>query len=429
MTIQSIANTLKTFSPTQRISFLESVKQLRPLFRKFGLQTIADRLSIEVDGPEEARQMARLNHEEFQNRSIDARFLMPETKRVCQSDFSELVKEFSLVPESSSHPALETHTLPGITLVEGAVLVDGSVVPHSQVNCDDLTVRWSRKIGTEGDWEHGGLKFDITGVSAAGGVLFCDEFEPATVAEEDVIPVETFSVQERNGSERSLSESSSPRKAEPIAKPDADHLADHAVKPGAEPVALTNLTDHGRFTTQTDFKMIFDRTVWPDGVNRTDAVSPTDGGILVQAIFTTKESMTVPCLRVPVLDRLCDHINERFRKGEPRLDPFYTSSVTLSIENKSRYFVEVNAAALIPFISNSGPNVNLWNISFRDIGFNETLPFLYQSLYIEFTGFARMEGAMYAYDPTMRGMKGDRYRPLSILALRNQLTSQKLHLR
>ena len=394
------------------MSFLESVQQLRPLLRKFGAQAIYDRLSIEVDGP------GKQNRKDLQDQPTDAVIPIPEKKRKCRADFGELVREFSLVPESS-HPALENHELPKITLVEGFLLINGSVVPHSEVNHDDLTVRWSRKVGSQSEYEHGWLQFDGTGVSAVGSVLFCEGFEPATLAPEDLIFVETSSVQEQNGSEQARSKRSSPSKVavEPAGKPVADPSVVPVADPSVEPVAVTSMAEHGRFTEQYNYRMTFDRRVWPEGTDRSSAIEPFDGGIIVDALFITNERAELPLLRVPILDRLCDHINTRYRRNEPKLEPFYTSSASLSIDDKWRYFIEVNMAALIPFISSSEVNVNLFNVSFSDIGFHETLPFLFQSLYVEFSAsFVSMTGAMYAYDPNMRGMKGNRYDHHSLIA-------------
>lgn len=383
-----MANLLKTFPPAKRLSLLQNIKELRPLFEKFGAQTISERLSMELDE-------FHLGNTEPQTSSLDTSIpVQPMISPRGHISLDRLVRGFQLVPQFSGQ-SVKKHLFPEITLVEGTVIVDGSVEPKSEVSSGKLTVCWSRKLGLQGEYEHGWLQFDPSIVSAAGAILFSPLANPSDLSSGDVVPVRAESprtdsptLSEQEGTTRSL------------------------LRHGPKiPSQATQTNDEGgRYTAIEDFDMTYDRAVWPENVERTRAVDPFSGGLLEEATFITNDGVQIPTFRVPILDRLRDHINNTLDPTEPRLEPFYRTTMGVTPENSWRYTTEVNQASLIPFISSSGEAIDPFDVSFvESIGFHEVMPFLFQSFYVEYDVHnLNVTGAMYEFDPSKRGMKGNR---------------------
>lgn len=391
-----MADLLKTFAPAKRLSLLQNIKELRPLFEKFGAQAISERLSMELDEFYKLPSGSPLEHIEPPKSSPNASFSVQSTvSPKGQINLDSLVRSFQLVPQDSGQLS-KKHLFPEITLVEGALIVDGSVEPRCEVDSNEMTVCWSRKLGLQGEYEHGWLQFHPSVLSAAGVIPFSPEADPSDLSSSDVVPVET-----------------TPPKAELQIPSEQEHTRGSSLRhEPTMPTQVNQIDDEGgSYIWIEKFDMTYDRAVWPPDVDRTRAVDPFDGGLLEEATFRTSDGIQIPTWRVPILDRLRDHINSTSDSAEPRLEPFYRTTMGQTPENSWRYTIEVNQASLIPFISSAGEAIDPFNVTFVDtIGFHEVMPFLFQSLHVEAHGsyLDYLEGAMHEFDPSKRGMKGNR---------------------
>ncbi|KAL9098010.1 MAG: hypothetical protein Q9163_006241, partial [Psora crenata] len=396
ITVKSMTDLLKGFSPAKRLSLLQHIKELWPLFKEFGAQTISERLSMELYGSKKLSPKTRLGRANPNNASLDSGLTdMPKTKTKGGSQLDQLIRSFRLVAQSSNR-ASETHVLPELMLVEGVLMLDESVQPRSEVDPVQRTVRWSRKLGLLGEYEHGWLQVHPTGFSAIGAVLFCREANPVSFSKSDIVPVQAV-----------------PPKAVLNHLPRNQNVRRSFRKQGAAmPLAASDTDDEGGRVTHVDYyQMTYDKSIWPPDVERNRPIDPFDGGLMGFGSYITQQGLQIPTLTVPVLDQLRDHINNTYYRGETKLASFYRSTSEELPGYNYRLTVELDQAALIPFIADTGPDFSPINVSFeKTLGINLVLPFLFQSFHVEFDSwYETATGALYEYDPTMRAMKGNRH--------------------
>ena len=317
-----------------------------------------------------------------------------ESQKPCGVRLENLIRTFRLVSRKSSRFS-HRNTLPEITIMEGQVSVDGTVQPKATINFQDRSVCWSRKLSQTHGYEHGMLYIHIDGLGGDGVLLVSPEAEPQTFSENDTIPVKAV-VPSAGGHDPSVQRLSEKR----LFSKDAARL-------GPAP----KVDDEGGSTTILYYySMTFDKAVWDPDVKRSQPVSPISGGLLGYGYYLTSEGLRIPTMTVPFLDQLRDRINDLFYQGETKLDAFYTTTFDITSEGDQRAAIQLNQAAFLPFISDTGEDFASFNLSFKEtLGIDLTLPCLYQSLYVDFDWlYENLTGALYAYDPIMRGMKGNR---------------------
>ena len=389
-----MSDLLRAFPPAKRVSLLQHLTELKPLFKEFGAQAISDRFSMELYGSRKLPTTTRLGQGMPYNAPSDTGLTMqPKSRTLSGFGFERLIRSFQLIAQSHSRTS-ETHLLPQITLIDGALMVDGSAQIKTAVDSEQRTVRWSRKLGLQGEYEHGTLQIDSSGLWGSGSVLFCAEEDPSTFSNENVVPVLAI-----------------PSEAAPDTFLRSDPMRRSFQKQG-QGVPFATDEDEGTILFADSYSITYDRSVWPPNTERANAVDPISGGTIGYGLSRSQEGAQLAIVTVPVLDKLRDHLNDQLYDGETKLEPFYRYSNETTPEGKFRYTIEMNQSALIPFISGSGlDNIDPFNVSFRDtLGIDLILPFLFQSFYFEFDPwFENFTGAMYRYDPTMRGMKGNRY--------------------
>ncbi|RWA09603.1 hypothetical protein EKO27_g5505 [Xylaria grammica] len=111
--------------------------------------------------------------------------------------------------------------------------------------------------------------------------------------------------------------------------------------------------------------------------------------------------------RLPTLNHIQEAINAKFKKD---LDELYRVEFARLEDNTSRATVQFHRASTIPLISDSGDDVRTFDIRFPDLGLKNTLPVLFEEFYIDIDIFDDFSyGALYEFDPEMRGGKGTRH--------------------
>lgn len=370
------------------------MQELRPLFQTFGAQTVSDRLSLEINGADGAdgtlrKSVHSKSHQKGKKTNEPDAFQLKQPGRRYNRrvDLDRITRSYQLQPRSNSATAKE-HVFPKVTIAEGVLLLDETVEPRSRVDTDDSTARWSRKLGLQGEFEHGWLRFDSTGRSATGAIVFSQESNPSSLSKKDVVSVWT-------GPSRTNKQAPTNTRTKVALSDDTDE-------------------DGGQLIEPWDYDITIDKEVWDPDTDRDKAKQPFQAGKITDIIYVTKEGFLQPQAAVPALDQLQEYINKTLRPNEPPLDPFYTVSVGDPPGGGDvLYNIEMNQAQLIPFISGSGSelDIKLYDVSFKEsIGLDLTLPFLWQSLHFQYTDADLMEftGAVYEYDPSMRGNKGNR---------------------
>ncbi|MCJ1431220.1 hypothetical protein MMC27_000571, partial [Xylographa pallens] len=144
----------------QRIEMMKQMKELDPLFKKFGVATISAVLASELKG-EKRRKVSR----SLRPRKKHASHLR-QAKRTCRLDPTgeDAAQPYKILPTSQIH--------------ERVVRLDGVAEPRVVIDPDDLTIRWSRTL-SDGKYEHGQVVMNNLGLTESSVVLISSEAEPA----------------------------------------------------------------------------------------------------------------------------------------------------------------------------------------------------------------------------------------------------------
>ncbi|KAF4958438.1 hypothetical protein FGADI_2360 [Fusarium gaditjirri] len=145
ITLKRICSTLATFSPEDQVRLLQSLKELNPLFERFGIATVSEMVQREVD--------AAKNH------------LTARMYNVTENKLAGL-----------SHASLPG-ALPVVILFDGVILVDGVVCEYGRVDNANSEVRWSRFISQD-VVEHGILSIqDPRYHSGIGRICYSTDYD------------------------------------------------------------------------------------------------------------------------------------------------------------------------------------------------------------------------------------------------------------
>ena len=141
---------------------LQNIKELKPLFRKFGVNTMSDALDRELQG-RKTRTVSK----------------SARPKKIRQANIRHAKRTFNLLP-SDTDLAKPQYNLPQLNMHEGVVRLDNKVEPRATVDAESRTVRWSRMLD-DGRYEHGYVDLRDHGMSGAGAVLISSNPDQATV--------------------------------------------------------------------------------------------------------------------------------------------------------------------------------------------------------------------------------------------------------
>lgn len=359
---------LRNVPGSKRLDLLSHCQEVWPMFQKFDVQCINQRLNLELFGkyhsPDGKNPIAK-NVVSFEDRIKIGRTL----SRPRGVPIDRLTRGFSLTPHHPNRlPA--GYTLPTLSLVDGYLLVQGQAQIRSTCDPCKRCFRWTRELHQQGIFEHGVVEIHSEAISGTGVIYLSSESKAQKIPSKDLV----------------YSFEADARSLEPLhAKQDTD--------------------DEWRRLGQ--WKVTLDQSVWPPNTDRTKPDTPMDGGILEDGYMKSPDGLKTSMVRLPLVEQLRDQINQRFGK---ELGSFYKACQT-SKNNKETFTITFSRAPLVPFVSDAGLDIKKkFHVGFQSgLGIDVTLPMLFHQMTITFDAQDRgFTGYLFEYDPNKRGYKGDR---------------------
>ncbi|KAI1050275.1 hypothetical protein LB506_001923 [Fusarium annulatum] len=142
ITLKRICSTLATFSQEDQIRLLRSLKELNPLFERFGIATVSEMVHREVEAATNSLTARMYNVTENKLAGLSHASVCFYPEEIPGQDYSQL-----------------PHALPIVTLFDGITSVNGVVCEYGRVDNAKSEVRWSRFIGQD-VVEHGVLSIE-----------------------------------------------------------------------------------------------------------------------------------------------------------------------------------------------------------------------------------------------------------------------------
>ena len=158
---------------------LQNIKELKPLFQKFGVNAMSDALERELSGK--------------QTRT-SSKPVKPKKNR--QTNIAHAKRTFNLLPSAQSATQQQQH-LPQLSIHEGIVRLDNEVEPRATVDAASRTVQWSRNL-PKGQYEHGYVELRDHGLSGAGAILVNQNADQATMPTGDNAQIIPFNAVKAN---------------------------------------------------------------------------------------------------------------------------------------------------------------------------------------------------------------------------------------
>ncbi|KDR76297.1 hypothetical protein GALMADRAFT_140011 [Galerina marginata CBS 339.88] len=402
ITVKSIARILSTFSKKDRINLLKHIKELQPIFQKFGVSTMSDVLTQELQG-EKRRAVAQPAH--------------VRRKRI--SNVQHVRRTFQLLPTGDE--SVPGYVLPSLALHEGVVLVDGKVQTRASIDPIARTIRWTRESAEHGH-EHGYVELGDLGLSGCGAIILSDEGDLEHLPRRGARKLVSFTVTKANvqiGKSSHTLDHRKVRKTHPTAQATPVQAPLPAKPLNRLPHSLVAVvTETGTIDGEDYYDLIVDNDTWAKGTDKDDPTNPTTFGQVALATYHTSDDgatgLSVPIITVTHLDQLCDEINKT-RTADTQIGALYTSVTEQDTDGNLVGTITFDEAALIAELADkasddaAAPTVALTFKTKLNSAF--VLPILFKSLVVGFNwNFSALEGSAYEYDPSMTGCLGARHR-------------------
>ncbi|KAL9566594.1 hypothetical protein ACKAV7_009509 [Fusarium commune] len=160
ITLKRICSTLATFSPDDQVRLIQSLKELNPLFERFGIATVSEMVQREVVAAKNNLTARKYNVTENKLAGLAHASVCFNPEEISTVDYSQL-----------------PHALPVVTLFDGVVLVNGVICEYGRVDNANSEVRWSRFISQD-VVEHGVLSIqDPRYHSGIGQICYSTDYD------------------------------------------------------------------------------------------------------------------------------------------------------------------------------------------------------------------------------------------------------------
>ncbi|KAI9644845.1 hypothetical protein NHQ30_006872 [Ciborinia camelliae] len=373
-TLRETVEMLRKVPGDKRLGLLSHCQELRNMFGKFEVQAIYQRLNWELfgqynspDGKEHTflKSTNPLDITEHMN-TIKA------LKVIKGIPIDRLTRGFRL---KAHHPDRlpAGYELPTLSLIDGYLLVNGEVHPRNTYDSRKRQFRWTRELEQTNLFEHGVFKICPKAIVGQGVIYLSSEEEDQEVPQRD--EVHTFEAKACS----------------------LDRLAGSYTSSSG---------DDDNWEPFCQWQVTMDKSVYPPDDQRTDPQEPIDAGTYEDGYYDGE--IVVPAIKLLQLDTLRDQINQKFGQ---QLGSYYDASSTFKGSDQI-HSVQFNRATLVPFISDTGLDVNkTWSVGFKsNLDIDITLPALFPEMTLTIDGgYDFFTGFFYEYDPTKRGYKGERH--------------------
>ncbi|GAW22621.1 hypothetical protein ANO14919_121630 [Xylariales sp. No.14919] len=364
-TLQHAVEYVRRVPESQRLSLLSGFKELYTTFAHHDRETIKARLDLEIRYGYRGPQVHKSSALEIKVDDIsDAKVVSPAQRKNKGVPLDQLQRRYELIAHNPARIPKHYH-LPSIDVIDGCMVVDDEVQLRSSHNRHDRTFKWTRKIANSETVEHGMVRVYPDGLSGHGTVFVTSESDPTRLRKDHI------------------------------------HTFDIRAKP------VMGAQSGGRYVPLDNYKLTVDRREWPANKDQGKIQDPIDMGDFTYGYSDEGDKVIVPYVQFPTLNHIQEAINAKFKKD---LDELYRVEFARLEDNTSRATVQFHRASTIPLISDSGDDVRTFDIRFPDLGLKNTLPVLFEEFYIDIDIFDDFSyGALYEFDPEMRGGKGTRH--------------------
>ncbi|KAI1817992.1 hypothetical protein GGS20DRAFT_574537 [Poronia punctata] len=377
-TLQQAVDALRQIPDDKRLSLLSAFKDLSGTFGKYDLKSIKARLDLELFQGYPVPEIQDWGSLTMETMKVDGAVRHATSAPPAKSKpkkravpLDQLRRKYGLAAHDPDRMP-DGYRLPTIDVIDGFMVVDGEVQLASSHDPDARIFKWTREIAGTKTFEHGTLRIFPDGLSGQGTVFVTSESSPARLSKDSIF---TFKAQARSASEEQ---------------------------------GQGNALDSGRGYVGLDkYQLTVDRTEWPADTDQDDIRDPIDLGEFTYGYSDEGDGANIPYIQFPLLNQLQDSINSKFNK---ELDELYRIELETLQDNTFRATVRFHRASTVPLISDSGEDVRTFDVKFPELGLDLTLPVLFQGFYVDLDIFNDYSyGALYEFDPEMRGGKGKRH--------------------
>lgn len=417
ITMKSIAKMLLTFPKHQRTALLYHINELKPLFAKFGTDTISEVLNQELSG-------------KVRRPASSTTVQRTRKRRVLTSHLRKARRTYVLHEIKSQN--VWNYNLPVLSIHEGTVSLNGEAQHRAIVDNNDRTIRWTREVPGHG-YEHGFVDVLNHGLAGNGVILLSDNPDSKKVPKSEKCPkLINFQVAKPNVNVEAPSKTLNHTKmnatlksVKPRPTPIAAKSLHKASVTSALPVQIPGLVLAPAVPEQVDpdyvdgedyWDLTLDQDVWPDKEVRTRPNNPVSLGQVAFATYHSggHDGLPIPILTMPLLDQLCAEINAKHLANQPQLSSLYSSIVEITSDGTQMGTIFLDSAALLYQLADKPDGSNELssnlNVSFKkSLGSDVVLPILFRTLGVQLSfNFDSAKGAALEYDASNRGGDGVR---------------------
>ncbi|KAJ8133039.1 hypothetical protein O1611_g587 [Lasiodiplodia mahajangana] len=368
--LTEIIDILRRVPGSKRLGFLSQCQETWPMFRKFDVQCIGQRLNWELFGTYQSPDGESPNPK--QHVSLEGHIKLAKAlRKPVGVPIDRVARAFILTPHYPSRLPVG-YQLPALGIVDGYLLVGDQVLLRTAYDAHERCFRWTRELGQHGLFEHGAFEVHPEAISGAGVVYLSPS------SEADVLPP-LDQVHQFQAHARSL---------------DQSHVRPASGEDTWMPLGKYDVT--------------IDKSIWPPDTDRTEPVTPVSGGIMEDGYMQSPYKVSTYMVQFPLIEQLRTQINDKFSQN---LGSFcqVSGKYTDGLQTLTVWF---NRAPLVPFVSDAGLDVDKkFEVGFGStLGVDVTLPTLFQQMTFTFdVEYKTFSGYFYEYDPTKRGYKGNRH--------------------
>ncbi|PTB66247.1 hypothetical protein BBK36DRAFT_1159294 [Trichoderma citrinoviride] len=396
ITIASIGKLLRNMPTYQRSQLLQNIKELQPIFSKFGAGFVSDLLGKELKDPQLLDSM----------RPKPRDTPLPETLKFQTRDYT--------LSESRTGIADFPHRLPMLQLRDGVVFLDGSYCERAKVT--DREIAWSRPIGDV--WEHcycrlNGEKQKFTGTALCW--YDSEEIPQAVTGKLRRLRVTSTTVHlitepEMKWEAQSLSTTESMT----MQSNSKDvHLGSQAQ--GVSDDEPRSSSEKER-TPQSNYDLLYDLVPYEEE-SQTPQLSKYLG--LTWEIVGDSENVETQTFRIPALDDLAQKRTQILKEAgsEFSVRPYYHSEIFMDEKRNTMVmlqmdFPELLAMAADQHSSDDDTALQYENLTFKKSESDLSLPFIFSraTFTLDYKDDRIQSGILRKYNPEMRDNDGVRYR-------------------
>lgn len=394
ITIASIGKLLRNIPTYQRSQLLQSIKELQPIFSKFGAGFVSDLLSKELKDSQLLDSM----------RPKPRGTPLPETLKFQTRDYT--------LSESRTGIADFGHRLPMLQLRDGVVFLDGSYCERAKVT--DREIAWSRPIGDV--WEHCYCRFNDEKQKFTGtGVCWYDseEMPQAMTGKLRRLRVTSTTVNlitepEMKWEARSVSTTK-------LMTMQSNAKDVHFGSQGVSDEEPRSSSEKER-TPQSNYDLLYDLVPYEEE-SKPPQLNKFLG--LTWEIVGDSENVETQTFKIPALDDLAQKRTQMLKEAgsEFSVRPYYHSEMFMDEKRNTMVvlqmdFPELLAMAADQHSSDDDTTLQYENLTFKNSGSDLSLPFIFSraTFTLDYKDDRIQSGILRKYNPNMRDNDGVRYR-------------------